>query len=33
MGGCDIVREMFQSEELGQLFEAKGVPVRGRAKA
>ena len=33
VGGCDIVREMFQSEELGQLLEEKGVPVRGRASA
>ena len=33
VGGCDIVREMFQSEELAQMFEEKGVPVRGRATA
>jgi len=26
VGGCDIVREMFQAGELGQLFDAKGVP-------
>ena len=33
VGGCDIVREMFQSQELQQMFEEKGVPVRGRATA
>ena len=33
VGGCDIVREMFQSEELQPMFEEKGVPVRGRATA
>ncbi len=27
IGGCDIVREMFQSGELKQLFEDKGVTV------
>ena len=26
VGGCDIVREMFQAGELGQLFDEKGVP-------
>lgn len=26
VGGCDIVREMFESGELGQLLEEKGVP-------
>jgi monothiol glutaredoxin len=25
VGGCDIVREMFQSGELSELFDAKGV--------
>ncbi len=25
VGGCDIVREMAEAGELGQLFEAKGV--------
>ena len=25
VGGCDIVREMFQQGELGQLFDEKGV--------
>ena len=33
VGGCDIIREMFQSQELQQMFEEKGVPVRGRATA
>lgn len=27
IGGCDIVKEMFQSGELKQLFDDKGVPV------
>jgi monothiol glutaredoxin len=32
VGGCDIVREMYQSGELQQLFEEKGVPTeRGAA--
>ncbi len=26
VGGCDIVTEMFQSGELGQMLDAKGVP-------
>ena len=25
VGGCDIVREMFESGELGELFTAKGI--------
>ena len=29
VGGCDIVREMFQTGELQQVLEEKGVPVRG----
>ena len=33
VGGCDIIREMFQSQELQQMFEEKGVPVRGKATA
>ena len=33
VGGCDIVREMFQSGELQTLLEEKGVPVQGRATA
>ena len=28
VGGCDIVREMFQANELQQLFKDKGVPVK-----
>ncbi|HVO13837.1 MAG TPA: Grx4 family monothiol glutaredoxin [Alphaproteobacteria bacterium] len=27
VGGCDIVREMFQTGELMQLFQDKGIPV------
>jgi len=28
VGGCDIIREMFQSEELQQHMNAAGVPVK-----
>jgi monothiol glutaredoxin len=28
IGGCDIVREMFETGELQQMLEEKGVPVR-----
>ena len=28
VGGCDIIREMFESGELQQVLEEKGVPVR-----
>ena len=28
IGGCDIVREMFETGELQQMFEDKGVAVR-----
>ncbi|HJU16158.1 MAG TPA: Grx4 family monothiol glutaredoxin [Stellaceae bacterium] len=28
VGGCDIVREMFESGELQQLFEEKGIAQR-----
>ncbi len=28
VGGCDIVREMFQSGELETLFKDKGVPAQ-----
>ena len=28
IGGCDIIREMFETGELQQVFEDKGVPVR-----
>ena len=33
VGGCDIVREMFQAGELQSLFKDKGVPVKARATA
>lgn len=33
VGGCDIVREMFQSGELASLLASKGVPVKAPAKA
>ena len=28
VGGCDIIREMFETGELQQMFEEKGVLVR-----
>jgi len=28
VGGCDIVREMFQSGELEDMLKTKGVPVQ-----
>jgi monothiol glutaredoxin len=28
VGGCDIIREMFEAGELHQLLEEKGVPIR-----
>jgi monothiol glutaredoxin len=28
VGGCDIIREMFEAGELQQLFEEKGILVR-----
>ena len=28
VGGCDIIREMFQANELQQLFAGKGIAVR-----
>jgi len=31
VGGCDIIREMFQAGELQQLFADKGVPVNAAA--
>jgi monothiol glutaredoxin len=31
VGGCDIVREMFQSGELSELMETKGVPAQAKA--
>jgi monothiol glutaredoxin len=33
VGGCDIVREMFQGGELQGLFKDKGLPVKERASA
>ncbi len=27
VGGCDILKEMFEAGELRQLFEEKGVPI------
>src|SRR6266480_8043738 len=33
VGGCDIVREMFQAGELQQLLADKGVPVAAAASA
>ena len=29
IGGCDIVREMYETGELKQVLEEKGVPHRG----
>ena len=31
VGGCDIVREMFQSGELTELLATKGVPAQAKA--
>ena len=31
VGGCDIIREMFQAGELQQTLKDKGVPVRQTA--
>src|SRR5690606_6684559 len=31
VGGCDIIREMFQANELQQLLKDKGLPVRETA--
>ena len=33
VGGCDIIREMFQAGELQTLFLEKGLVVQGRALA
>ncbi len=33
MGGCDIVREMFQSGELATHFSEKGIPCKQPASA
>ncbi|MGO8919448.1 MAG: Grx4 family monothiol glutaredoxin [Stellaceae bacterium] len=29
VGGCDIVREMFETGELGEVFKGKGIDTRG----
>ncbi len=31
IGGCDIVREMFQAGELQELFNSKGIAVKQEA--
>jgi monothiol glutaredoxin len=33
VGGCDIVREMFQAGELQSLLKGKGIPVKESAPA
>ena len=33
VGGCDIIREMFQSNELQQVLKEKGLPVKDSAPA
>jgi monothiol glutaredoxin len=33
VGGCDIVREMFQANELQELLKEKGVAVKDQATA
>jgi monothiol glutaredoxin len=33
VGGCDIIREMFQAGELQSLFKAKGLAVKDAATA
>jgi len=33
VGGCDIIREMFQTGELQGVFKDKGVSLRERARA
>jgi monothiol glutaredoxin len=33
VGGCDIVREMFQAGELQSLMKDKGLPVKANAPA
>src|ERR1041384_4881394 len=33
VGGCDIVREMFQAGELQSLLKEKGLPVKEAASA
>lgn len=33
VGGCDIIREMFQARELQSLMEEKGIVQQGQATA
>ena len=33
VGGCDIIREMFQAAELQTLLKEKGLPVKENASA
>ena len=33
VGGCDIIREMFQAGELQQVMKEKGLPVKDAATA
>jgi monothiol glutaredoxin len=33
VGGCDIIREMFQAGELQELLKEKGIELRERAQA
>jgi len=33
VGGCDIIREMFQAGELQNLLKEKGVPLKESASA
>jgi monothiol glutaredoxin len=33
VGGCDIVREMFQAGELQSLMKDQGLPVKADASA
>jgi monothiol glutaredoxin len=33
VGGCDIIREMFQVGELQTLMKEKGLPVKESAQA
>ena len=33
VGGCDIIREMFQASELQQLLKEKGLPVKEAVSA
>lgn len=33
VGGCDIIREMFETGEIAAFFTEKGVPLRNTAQA